>query len=106
MRSFWAGVATTIVCGVFALFVLWFAVAFTVPAHRRANAAFFRTGREEGFSRRYGWKTLPSAGSKNMLESATALSGGGKRERCAMWERPYRALLLYFTAPRRESLYL
>jgi hypothetical protein len=30
MRSFWAGVATTIVCGVFALFVLWFAVAFTV----------------------------------------------------------------------------
>jgi hypothetical protein len=23
MRSFWAGVATTIVCGVFALFALW-----------------------------------------------------------------------------------
>jgi hypothetical protein len=30
MKSFWAGVATTIVCGVFALFVLWFAVAGSI----------------------------------------------------------------------------
>jgi hypothetical protein len=30
MKAFWAGVATTIVCGVFALFVLWFAVAASV----------------------------------------------------------------------------
>jgi hypothetical protein len=30
MRSFWAGVATTIVVGAFAFFVLWFAVSATV----------------------------------------------------------------------------
>ena len=30
MRRFWAGVATTIVVGAFAFFVLWFAVSATV----------------------------------------------------------------------------
>jgi hypothetical protein len=28
--GFWAGVAATLVCGTFSLFVLWFAVGFTI----------------------------------------------------------------------------
>ena len=63
MRRFWAGVATTIVCGAFAFFVLWFAVSATVGNPRvvecvkdggSAVVMDIDSGRKHGYLRMYG----------------------------------------------------
>jgi hypothetical protein len=45
MRSFWAGVATTLVCGAFALFVLWLSVGIAVGMPQAVDCVNYADGK-------------------------------------------------------------